>query len=177
MSKRIGEFLIERKLLTPSQRSEILAYSREHGLRFGDAALELGLLKRSELIQLFGPSFRTNFFYLDPLRFPVQTADLLTAEEIAEWGVLPLGSKTGWGFFRSRRQVNLGCVDPRETSLHEKAMTRILERAHARSFSIQRDPKIYLVLADQVLKVLKQVYGLSIETLRDSGRIHPLLQE
>ena len=109
---RIGEFLVSKKILTPQQVDRILEYSKMRGLRFGEAGLELGYLSREAFIQVFGPNFEVDFFHLNPNYFPELTKDLIPLEMVLRYGVLPLGFKSEFGFFRRRKHVNLGFLSP-----------------------------------------------------------------
>ncbi|HTL12173.1 MAG TPA: hypothetical protein VL588_06785 [Bdellovibrionota bacterium] len=167
---RIGEFLVEKGVLTPDDVENILKYSRHAGLRFGEAGMEMGLITREALIKVFGPSFRTDFFHLQPQYFPMATKDLVPVETILKLGVLPLAFKTEYKMFRARKRLNLGMLDP----THSAALDQIQALVGGQFASI----KVFLVLADQFLEVVRQVYGVTQDRLRSmrSDEIHERLQ-
>lgn len=179
MAMRIGEFLVEKGLLDEKKVQRILEHSRITGLRFGDAALQLGEITREQMIQVFGPNFRINFFNLDPHYFPKETADLLTVDEIIEMGALPLGVKTETSFFRSRRCLNLGLLDPSRADVVRRAFA--LAKSRKGEFidgAGLREPKVFLVLADQFLTVLRSVYGVGDSRVAEAvsgGKGDPIL--
>ncbi len=145
--KRIGEFLIERKVLNPLEVEQILDYGKREKLRFGEAGIKLGLLTESELARVFGKNYRVDYFHLDPQYFPKETSELLDLKTILRYGVLPLGQKKEYGFFRQEKILNLGMLDPgREKEISLEAFPR---------------RRIFLVLAEQFLDVLQSCYGLS----------------
>jgi protein-tyrosine kinase len=45
----IGEVLVENRKLSPSDAEAVMRYARENRLRFGDAAIELGLVTRADV--------------------------------------------------------------------------------------------------------------------------------
>ena len=164
---KIGEFLVEKGALTPAARDQVLAHQKTVGLRFGDAALDLGLLKEQDLIRIFGKDFRIDFFYVSAEYFPQNTINALTLEDMLHFGVLPLGVKKTSRFFRSIKQLNLGLLEPGNTQTIQTL------RKHVQGFDTL---KPYLILADQMMSVLNQHYGLKDEDVFNYPNVHPLLQ-
>lgn len=159
---RIGEFLVEKGVLTRQDVETILRYARTSGLRFGEAGIEMGLIKREALIRVFGPSYKTDFFHLNPAYFPQVTKDLFPVDVILRHGVLPLAHKTERRFiFGTRKRLNVGMLDPAS-----KEALAAVEKLTAGQFD---GIKIFLVLADQFLEVVRQVYGVSPDQLRRKG--------
>lgn len=175
MRKRIGEFLVEKGVLNPGQVDQVVEYAQRNGLRFGRAAVEMGLITDAQLIRIFGPRYTIDFFHLDPRYFPEATRDLLTPEQMIQYGAVPLGFKTGYRLFRSHKMLNMGFLNPART----EAITEVERAAKARlgenSF---RGLKIFLVLSDQFLDVLEKVYGVSEADIRsrDASRVDDTLQ-
>lgn len=162
-TKRIGEFLVEKGILSLAEVDQILNYSRKNGLRFGEAALELGFLTPEKLIRVLGPDYRINFFYLHPDRFPKDTLKLFTVDEVLRYGVLPLGFKKKFRWFRRPTELlNIGLLNPgnpkRLDELDEIVRSRIKGDKYQRI-------QVFLILADQFLGVLRSVYGLKVEDL------------
>jgi hypothetical protein len=160
---RIGEFLVTKKILTPQQVDRILEYSQMRGLRFGEAGLELGLLSREAFIQVFGPTFDVDFFHLNSAYFPEMTQNLIPPEMIVKYGVLPLGFKNETRFLRSRRMLNVGFLSPYRTQFISDVESFVL--SHKGEFAFE-GIKVYLILADQFLRVLKKVYSISEQEIR-----------
>jgi len=161
---RIGEFLVSKGLLNERQVDDILKHSGRTGLRFGEAALELGVITTDSLVRVFGPNWKVNFFHLYPKFLPAGTRDLFTPAEIVEYGIVALGTKTEQSFLRSRRFLNVGFLDPlREPSI---AFVRNRLKSEAAAKLDVQDFKTYLVLADQLIGVLQEVYGVNPLTLK-----------
>ena len=55
--RTIGAILIEQGRLSPADVSEVQRYATLHGVRFGDAALRLGLLTQADIEQAIGQQF------------------------------------------------------------------------------------------------------------------------
>lgn len=54
MKKKLGELLIERRLITPSQLADALALQRRKGMRLGAALVQRGHLSETQLVQALG---------------------------------------------------------------------------------------------------------------------------
>lgn len=159
--KRIGDFLVERGILTRADVEQIAEYGKREGRRFGEAGMELGLLSEEQLVRLFGKNFRVNFFNLDPRFFPRQTNALLSVDTIIRHGVLPLGFKRGgYSLFRASRTFNLGMLDPASRESQKTAEEEV--RKNGENF--QRT-QVFLVLADQFLDVLSSVFDVKMKDL------------
>ncbi|MEW6055328.1 MAG: hypothetical protein AB1540_01830 [Bdellovibrionota bacterium] len=175
MQKRIGDFLREKGVIDSVQLQEILSFSRKTGLRFGEAGMELGFLSEEKLIELFGPSYKVNFFHLEPGYFPKTTRDFFPIDFIIRHGVLPLGYKTEYSFFlRAQKRLNIGLLTPS----HKETITKIEE--HAENKLGQKKfagIRLFLILGDQMIKVLEREYGVTEDELRrkSPAEINPTL--
>lgn len=56
-NRSIGELIREAKNLTPEQMDAVLKYQAEHNLRFGDAAVALGFVKRDDVLWALSQQF------------------------------------------------------------------------------------------------------------------------
>lgn len=174
MKKRIGEFLIQKGILTEAQVEEALNYSVQTGLRFGEAAEQLGFLDQATLEKTFGQSYKTDFFYIDVEVFPTDSKDLFTIDEMIEHGVVALGISAGQTLFKkNKRTLNLGFLNPQNADRVAKVEALI------RSKGIPFDAfKSYLVLVDQFVEVLTTIYQVKEETIskREPQKIEESLQ-
>ena len=169
MRKRIGEYLVEEGVLTKVQVDQILAHSAQTGLRFGEAGVSIGLLPLEILRRLFGPNYQVDFFHVSARHFPKSTQGLFTPEFLIQNGVLPLGIKREFRFFRARKRLNLGFLNPADPGLIDRV------RAAAPEFLAF---KVFLILPDQLAEVLQDVYGVAGLALSSlpAPKIHPLLK-
>ncbi len=159
MRKRVGEYLVEKEVLSPAQVEEILAYGRKSGLRFGEAGLKLRLLTPATLARVFGTA-KADFFYLDPMYFPEVTKSLLPVEAILRLGVLPLGFKTEWSFFRSKRGLNAGFLDPDRAGAAAELLVYVRDKLGRRDIEAIRP---FLIIPDQFNRILECCYGVKRE--------------
>jgi len=169
MRKRIGEFLVEKGVLTVTQVDEILEYAQRNGLRFGKAGLEMGLLTQDQLIRVFGPRYTIDFFHLDPRYLPEATRDLLSPDQMIEFGAVPLGFKTGYRLFKAHKMLNMGFLNPARTEAIAEVERLAKAKMGENSF---RGLKIFLILSDQFLDVLEQVFSITEEEIRKRDPSH-----
>jgi hypothetical protein len=162
MRKRIGEFLVEKGVLSEDQVQEILRHSQKTGLRFGESGMDLKILSPEKLQAVFGPSYAVDFFHLDPRYFPQVSRELLTAEQILRFGALPLGFKTEYRMFRARRILNVGLIDPKRTEVPGE----VEKLANAKLGGGIAGTKVWLILVDQYLEILREAYATNVERIR-----------
>jgi len=168
---RIGEFLVSKGIINERQVDDVLKHSARTGLRFGEAALELGVITTDSLIRVFGPNWKVNFFHLYPKFLPAGTRDLFTPGEMIRYGLVALGTKTEQKLFRTRKSLNVGFLDP----LREESITFVRQRldtSAGQHLEVQGF-KPYLILADQLIEVLHEVYG--IDAGAQQGPVDPTL--
>lgn len=154
--KRVGSYFIEKGLINDAELAQILEHSKKTGLRFGDAARDLEIIQTSDLIKVFGKSFETEFFYLDPTYFPAATKEVFTLPEMVRLGVLALGLKKSYGLFRQGKYLNIGLLDPSNLNNLKEIEAIALDRLKNENVL---GIKVFLVLSDQFLDVLREVYG------------------
>jgi chain length determinant protein tyrosine kinase EpsG len=58
MGRLIGEILVERLGLTSEQVAQVIAYAKDRGIRFGDAAVALGYATADEVLQALAEQFQ-----------------------------------------------------------------------------------------------------------------------
>jgi hypothetical protein len=181
--KRVGEYLVERGLLTIAQVDRIVEHGRKSKLRFGDSAVDLGILTRDQLFRVFGPSNTADFFALDPLFYPESTKGLFIAEEMLKYGILPIGVGTEPGFLKTRKVLNLGLLDPERRDSVAFAEMRLSEvqqlpdHPHRKILNGIQATKVFLILSDQFLGILHSVYGVREENVRskDAASLDPTI--
>jgi hypothetical protein len=171
---KIGDFFVEKRILTVEQKNHVLEYAHQSGKSFGEAGLELGVITRDDMVRVFGPSFEIDFFYLDARYFPAVTKDALSLDEILQHGALPLGFKKKSGFLSQKKAINVGFLDPGRAGNVEAVRELLLRRLADAGVT---EVKIFLVLSDQYLDVLRSVYGKDRTYLRglEPGALDPSL--
>ncbi len=164
MRKRIGDFFIEKGVLSQAQVEQVVHFSKENGLRFGEAALEMGLVGVETLIKLFGPNYRTDFFNLERPFFPEVTRDLFAPHLLIKFGVLPLGFKTEYRFFVARKILNLGMLNPGNA----KSLSALEIAAREKLGSQFHSIRPYLILADQFFDIMHSIYKVTDDQIRNT---------
>ncbi|HUP58310.1 MAG TPA: hypothetical protein VM598_12710 [Bdellovibrionota bacterium] len=176
--ERIGDFLREKGVITEEEIGLILSYSKQTGLKFCQAGLEMKVLTQDKLVKAFAPGFKGDFFNVSALHLPKNSIDLLSVEDVILHGAIPLGCRKETRILGpSRRKVlNLGLLDPAK---HGVVVDAIYSRGE---WKRRRKPfhstNVYLVLVDQFLEVLDKVYGVKEEQIRkmDPTLVEPTLR-
>jgi hypothetical protein len=159
--KRIGEFMMEKGLIHRDWINPILEHSKANGLRFGEAAVALGYVTEKELRQvLLEPFGNQKVFHLDPNFIPSVTADLVPLDAMIRLGVIPLGFKNEFHWFRSRQRLNLGLLNENRREVMDWMSTQL---GNVKAF------KTFQVLPDEFLQTLELCYGIEKSSLLDLG--------
>jgi len=160
---RIGEFLVNRGALTTQQVDNVLLHSETTGLRFGESAMDLGYLNERKMLEIFGPSFRVDFFHLNPAYFPESTKSLFSLSDIVRLGFLPLGIKMESKLLIKRRMLNIGILNPSNQLLVSEIKDLVAKVDDREKID---GIKTYLILTDQFIDVLDKVYEKSVQSLQ-----------
>jgi hypothetical protein len=149
--------LIHREWIDP-----ILEHARANNVRFGEAAVAMGYVTEKELREVLVQPYKSQlFFHLDPRFFPKSSSEMLPAEAVVKYGILPLGFKNESHWFRTRRRLNLGVLNPQDTASIEAVKREHLETVKAF--------KTFQVLPEEFLQTLELCYGIERSTLLDLG--------
>lgn len=159
--KRIGEYMMERGLLHREWIDPILEHAKANQIRFGEAAVALGYVTQKELREvLLQPYNRQAFFHLNPEYFPRVTLDLIPVEAVVKYGVLPLGFKRVFKWFRPVQRLNLGLLNPGRKDTLEWVAAHL---SNVKAF------KTFQVLPDEFLQTLELCYGVDRPALLEWG--------
>jgi hypothetical protein len=157
--KRIGDYFVEKGILTEKDKHHILSVANQSGKSFGETVLDLGLVTRKDMVKVFGPNFEIDFFYLDSKYFPMITKSVLEIEQMLKYGCMPLGLKKKEGFLSRSKSLNLGFLNPSNRNSVNEIEKIALKKLASHHVS---DTKIYLILADQFIEVIREVYGFNL---------------
>jgi hypothetical protein len=163
MRKRIGEFLVEKGILTEKEVNEIVQHAQMTGLKFGQAGLDLGILKNEGVLKTATEKKGLPFFKLDPRYFPEVTRTVLPTALILKYGALPLGFKTNYHFFRKEKRLNIGFLNPKDAKLVDEVEKSCRDRLGPSVFT---KTNVYLILADEFIETLKEVFHVDSDALR-----------
>ncbi len=157
--KRIGEFMQEKGLIHGDWIPTILEHAKKTEVRFGEAAVALGYVTEKQLRQVLVQPFKNQIlFHLTPAFFPQVTHDLLPIDVIIREGVLPLGYKSEFHWFRTRKRLNLGVLNL------EKGSGEAWVRANVDTVKAF---KTFQILPEEFLQTLELCYGVDRRTLLD----------
>lgn len=157
---------MDKGIINEHQLREILNHSQKTGLRFGDSAMDLGLLTQDDLLNLFGPHYSVDYFHLDIEYFPQNTREFFDTSTIIKYGALPLGTKKVTKFFKSKKILNLGLLNPALSQNIDALEALAVDQMGCDQFA---GVKVYLLLADQFLDVLEKIYNVSETEIRKLG--------
>lgn len=160
MRMRIGEYLVSRGVLTMRQVDEILAFQRGEGLRFGEAGVRLRYLDEDKLRLALGKNFRIDFFHADPLYLPTESRDLYAREDVVKYGMIPMGFRVEHKFFRSRRMLNVGFVDPSRLDSMDRADALAREKLGPAGI---HGVRAWLIMPEHFWNTAAQLYQLTPE--------------
>ena len=159
--KRIGEFMMEKGLIHKDWIAPILEHAKTSNLRFGEAAVALGYVTDKELRQvLLEPFGNQKVYRLDPNFIPSVTADLVPLDAMIRLGVIPLGFKKEFHWFRTRQRLNLGVLNENRREVRDWAVANL---PNVKAF------KTFQVLPDEFLQTLELCYGIDRISLLDLG--------
>ena len=157
--KRIGEFMMEKGLIHRDWIAPILEHSKTHGLRFGESAVALGYVTEKNLREvLLQPYGHQKIFRLDPNFIPQVTADLVPLDAMIRLGLIPLGFKNEFHWFRSRARLNLGVLSQERREVTDWISENL---RNVKAF------KTFQVLPDEFLQTLELCYGINRASLLD----------
>ena len=107
-----------------------------------------------------------DYIHLNPEYFPEATRTLFPTSFLLKNGVLPLGQKTHWSFFRKIKKLNVGLLDPRSKESLKEVEVLAREKLGKEFGGL----KIDLILADEYLSVLEKSYHLTVSDIRKINR-------
>jgi hypothetical protein len=163
--KRIGDYLIEQGLIRHDSVDAILALCEERKCRFGEAAVELGLLSEAQLKEVLSYPYKKELiFRLNSNFFPMETKGLLNLGECLEFGVLPLGFKRRRWLFRSKKILNLVHVGLNPSSA-----------AQAWVQKMKIEVQYFQGFPHEFLKILALHYGFKDDELSAQQKVHEAL--
>lgn len=159
--KKIGEFMMEKGLIHRDWIIPILEHSKSNGLRFGEAAVALGYVSEKDLRQvLLQPFGNQKVFHLDPNFIPSVTADLVPLDAMVRLGIIPLGFKNEFHWFKTRRRLNMGVLNENRREVTDWTASHL---PNVKAF------KTFQILPDEFLQTLELCYGIERSSLLDLG--------
>ena len=91
--KRLGELLIESKLLTEEQLKQALAEQKKAGLKLGQYIIRKGLLNENQIVDMLSKQLKIEKYHPDKYALDMDLARLIPFETAQKMQVVPLRKK------------------------------------------------------------------------------------
>lgn len=142
LKKRLGEILVESKLLTEEQLEQLLAEAKKAGLKLGRYITRRGMLNESQIIDALSRQLRINKYR--PANYPLDRnlSNLLPIEMAKKLQVAPIR--------QSGRLLTIAMTDPQDIN--------ILDTIEAKT-NFEVDPII--CTEQEVFKLINDLYEAS----------------
>ena len=121
--RRLGDLILEKKLLSPEQLNQVIVEQQRSGERLGDALRRLNLIKASDLIQLLAHQYQLDIFPESELASRVAGVSALLSKKmrrrLAFYDIKPLAVDV------NRQEIKLGIIDPTNEPLLEQVLKKV----------------------------------------------------
>ena len=143
-TKRLGELLVEKGLITEEQCQHALDIQKKTGRRLGQAIIELGFVKEEELLQVLSKQMALPHIWLRKGLIDPKIINIISAEKARLHKIIPM--------FRIKNNLILATSDP-------QAIFVIDEIEEATGLAVQP----VLTRANDIDKAIEEYYGGSVE--------------
>lgn len=109
--KKLGEYLVEWKLLTPAEIDKALAHAKTKNLRIGEALVDLGLTSEANVYKALAAQQSMEFVDLDRTSVPANAVNLIPDDLMRKYIILPLGTESG--------KIKLAVHDPQDLEMQQ----------------------------------------------------------
>ena len=133
MAAKLGELLLEEKMITPQQLEDALEYQKANGGQLGKALVALGFLRDEDIRRLLSRQYGFPSISLDRLEVDPKIIDIIPAATARKYKVLPSRCSrrpSGWPwptpptFWRSTTSVSLPVTGSSLQRRHQSPWTR-----------------------------------------------------
>jgi MSHA biogenesis protein MshE len=136
---RLGELLLEQKLITPEQLQSALAEQKRSGRKLGRVLTDLGLVREEKLHELLASSLQIPFIDVRQLTLDPQTVRLLPEAQARRFRTLVLQSDA--------RGLLIGMADPTDLMAYDELSARL-----------KQPLRVALVKEADLLKTMDMIY-------------------
>lgn len=143
-TKRLGELLVEKGLITEEQCQHALDIQKKTGRRLGQAIIELGFVKEDELLQVLSKQMALPHIWLRKGLIDPKIINIISAEKARLHKIIPM--------FRIKNNLILATSDP-------QAIFVIDEIEEATGLAVQP----VLTRSNDIDKAIEEYYGGSVE--------------
>jgi type IV pilus assembly protein PilB len=138
---RLGDVLVDARVLTREQLDRALTEQAAWGGRLGQVLLSLGLLEEQSLASAIARQLGLRLVDLDRLKLPAGVSQLLPLAVAERYGVMPLGRR------EEPKRLLLACFDP--------TMSEALQEAQKVS-GLQIE--VYVATSSAIERAIRRVY-------------------
>jgi type IV pilus assembly protein PilB len=138
---RLGDVLVEARVLTRDQLDRALAEQGAWGGRLGQVLLNLGLLDEQTLASAIARQLGLRLVDLDRLKLPDGVSQLLPLAVAERYGLMPLGRR------EEPRRLLLACFDP--------TMSEALSEAKKAS---GMQVEVYIATSSGIERAIRRIY-------------------
>ncbi|NKD45919.1 glycosyl transferase family protein [Haematospirillum jordaniae] len=89
--RRIGDLMIERQFITPTQLEQALAMQKEKGGTIGNILMEMGLVNQDQFLEVLGMQVRLEVRAIDPFSVPDTILQRFPASLAKQFSMFPVG--------------------------------------------------------------------------------------
>jgi type IV pilus assembly protein PilB len=93
VKKRLGEMLIEERLLTEEQLNKALAEQSKAGLKLGQFLMRQGIISENQIVDILGRQLKLRKYHPDNYPFDMELAQLIPIDYAQKYQVAPLIKK------------------------------------------------------------------------------------
>ncbi|MBF0410261.1 MAG: Flp pilus assembly complex ATPase component TadA [Candidatus Riflebacteria bacterium] len=158
--KRIGDVLTDAGLLTHAQLQDALEYSRKHGLKMGEALIEMGLISESELLQCLSKQLGIAILPDKEITVDPSLVHEIPYPLAKKYNIIPLYIQNGKLVVVTSDPLNIAIVDELENRT-KKPVSLILASSKKIAVAIEQ----YFSGTEHISQTLKQVQQIEDENL------------
>ena len=111
LKERLGQILIEKKLITPSQLSAAFDLQKEKKERLGDVLVEAGYISKEALMEILSVELHTPYVELSPLKVSKEVIALVPKKIADYYGLVPVSCAEGKLSVAMRDPLNVNAID------------------------------------------------------------------
>ncbi len=139
MKRRLGEMLIDAKVITPEQLETALRVQRESGSRLGEVLVGLGYITEVQLAETLAEQLGIPYLRLVDVKIDPRVARLISKEMAARYRVVPIAEEDG--------RLVLAMSDPLDVYAADEV-----------SFTTGKEVKAVVMNALDIERAISQVY-------------------
>ncbi len=166
---RIGEMLVENKIITQEQLTEALETQKKTGSKLGDTVIELGFTNSRALLQCLANQLQIQYVELPKYQYSAETVKILPETHARRYRAIVLDD--------SRGRLLVGMADPTDLYAYDqlvKILQKPIELAVVRESDLLRTIDSVYRRTDEIVNIAVE---LREELAKGGGDLEVLLSE